>query len=272
MTRIAALMLLASLTGAAVLQAQVPCDSMVARASNEFDTARRLQLLLGAVDPTICPPRSNSWPVAVQLLAQTLMEDGKDSVAAVWLRWALRLVPGMQPDTIQFLPRVVAAHRAARDFVIRTGSRGDTATATTWLWSTRIASEPMGRLQVSTRGVTDAVRMSAEGVGPIAPGGIASVAPGSYAVSVSAAGYDSLRVTREVLPGVTTALEVRLHSALALQPPPPPAAAPQKRKKFPVLLVAAGAAAVGAVALLAGGGGGGDGATTGGITFTFPNP
>ena len=72
----------------------------------------------------------------------------------------------------------------------------------------------MGRLQVSTATLAAPVRVFVEGVGLIGPGGTAPVAPGSYAVNVSAAGYDSVRVMREVLPGVTTVLEFRPRSAL----------------------------------------------------------
>ena len=127
--------------------------------------------------------------------------------------------------------------------------------------------------------------MFVEGVGLLGPGGSAPVAPGSYAVSVSAPGYDSVRVTREVVPGVTTVLDFRLRSALArvappLQPPPTrttaaSVAAPQKKKGFPVVLAVLGAGGAAAlVAILAGGKGGGgtNGSPTGGIIVTFPNP
>jgi hypothetical protein len=46
----------------------------------------------------------------------------------------------------------------------------------------------------------------------------------------------------------------------------------QQKKKFPVMWVAIGGAAVLGAALLLGGGGDGNGASTGGITITFPNP
>ena len=271
--RLGALLVVASFW-AVPLRAQDSCDALVARAFNEFDTARRLELLMAAVDPATCPPRGR-WTVGVQLLGQTLLEDGKDSLANVWLRWAVRLAPDMQPDTVQFLPRLIQAFRAARTFVARTQVPRDSAVVTSWLWPARITGESVGRLQVTTSGITDGVRMSAEGVGLLARGGSTPVVPGSYAINVSFHGSDSVRVTREVLPGVTTMLDVRLRPSFALQPETPPPAAPQQpaphKKKFPVLWVAAGAVALGAVALLAGGGGGG-GATTGGITITFPNP
>ena len=120
-------------------------------------------------------------------------------------------------------------------------------------------------------------------------GGSVPLNPGSYQIGVTAAGYDSIQVTREVIPGVTTVVDFRpinravpvaAAPAAAAQPRPaaPPPAAPtpapaasSSKKKFPVLLVVGGAAAVGVAALLLAGGGDEE-ATTGGITVTFPNP
>ena len=278
--RLHAIVLVLGVVGAASLRGQDPRDALVARAFNEFDAARRLQLLMSALNPTAGPPRG-AWPVGVQLLAQTLIEDGQDSLAGAWLRWAVRLSPDLQPDTVQFLPRVIAAYRSARDVVLRTRTPGDTYAATTWLWPAQETGERVGRLQVSSATVGVPVRAFVEGVGLIGAGGSAPVAPGSYTVSVSAPGYDSVRVTREVLPGVTTVLDFRLRSALAQAAPPPqaapaaptPVAAPPRRKVFPVVLavVGAGGAAAAAVILVAGKGGGGSTVTTGSITVTFPS-
>ena len=275
------LVVLLSVVGAGSLRGQDPRDAMVARAFNEFDAAQRLQLLMSALNPTSGPPRG-AWPVGVQLLAQTLIEDGQDSLAAVWLRWAVWLSPDLQPDTVQFLPKVVAAYRSARDFVLSTRAPTDTAAATTWLWPAPDTRERTGRLQIAGSNLAAPLRIDVRGVGPIGPGGSVPLNPGSYQISAAAAGYDSVRVMREVLPGVTTVLEFHLRSALAQVAPTKPAApakttpAPgaaqqQKKKGFPVGWVVLGAgAAAGVVAILAGGGGGG-GATTGGMTVTFPN-
>jgi hypothetical protein len=277
--------------GAAALNAQDPRDAMVARAFNEFDTQRRLQLLVAALNPTAGPPRG-AWPVGVQLLAQTLLEDGRDSLAGAWLRWAVRLSPDLQPDTVQFLPRVADAYRAARGFVNRTRSRTDSLAQTTWLWSGQESGDAQGRIQVAATGAP--LRVEIRGVGVVGPGGSVPLTAGSYDIGVTAAGFDSVHITREVLPGVTTVVDFRplaRPTTLAAQPaqrpvvtpaaPPraaPPPAAParqpvaQQKKKFPVMWVAIGGAAVLGAALLLGGGGDGNGASTGGITITFPNP
>jgi len=276
------LVLLLSLVARASVRAQDPRDAMVARAFNEFDAARRLQLLMSALNPTAGPPRG-AWPVGVQLLAQTLIEDGQDSVAGVWLRWAVRLSPDLQPDTVQFLPKVVVAYRAARDFVLSTRAPGDSTAATTWLWPAQDTGERVGRIQVAAAAMGVPVRVEVKDVGPIGVGGSIPLSPGSYQISASAAGYDSMQVTREVLPGVTTVLEFRLWSALArvapkvlppAGPTPAPVAAPQKKKGFPVVWVVVGAGGAAAlVAILAGGSK--PCCTpppTGSITITFPNP
>ena len=278
------LFLLLGMLGAGSLSAQDPRDAMVARAFNEFDAARRLQLLMSALNPTAGPPRG-AWPVGVQLLAQTLIEDGQDSVAGVWLRWAVRLSPDLQPDTVQFLPKVVVAYRSARDFVLGTRAPGDSAATTTWLWPAQATGERVGRIQVAAGALAVPVRIDVKGVGPIGVGGSVPLNPGSYQISAAAAGFDSAQVTREVLPGVTTVLEFRLPSVLVRVPPKvvPPVttgpglgAAPQKKKGFPVVLAVLGAGGAAAlVAVLAGGkggGGGGGGSNTGSITVTFPNP
>jgi len=172
------LVLLFTVVGAGSLFGQDPRDAMVARAFNEFDAARRLELLMSALNPTAGPPRG-AWPVGVQLLAQTLIEDGQDSVAGVWLRWAVRLSPDLQPDTVQFLPKVVAAYRAARDFVLSTRAPADSMAATTWLWPAQATGERVGRIQVAAA-LTVPMRIDVRGVGPIGAGGSVPLNPGSY--------------------------------------------------------------------------------------------
>lgn len=283
-----ALYLLATL--AAPLGAQDPREARVGRASNEFDAGRRLQLLAGVLDPTI-GPLHGAWPVAVQLLAQTLIEEGNDSLAGVYLRWAVRLSPELRVDTVQFLPEVASAYAAAHSFV--RGSRGpaDSLVRTTWLWPAESSTEGPGRLQVSAPSVGPGLRAVVEGGAAPPAGSPQELAPGSYRVSATAPGHDSLAVTREVLPGVTTVLELRpTRRAVAAAEPAGPripaantAVEPAPKKKFPWAIVVGGAAAAGAVVALAGGGGGGGGnggggnpppppPTTGGITLTFPNP
>jgi hypothetical protein len=231
--RVSWLVLVLSVMGTAGLRGQDPRDALVTRAFNEFEAARRLQLLMGALNPTAGPPRG-SWPVGLQLLAQTLIDEGQDSLAAVWLRWAIRLSPDLQPDTVQFLPRVVTAYRAARTFVQRTRVPADSAAATTWLWPAQDMGQGPGGIQVAS--FPAPMRLEIVGVGLVAPGNRSTLAAGSYEIAASATGYDSLRVTREVLPGVTTVLDFRLRSRttqIATQPRPTPTTTPTQQAIVP---------------------------------------
>src|SRR5579862_9112759 len=123
-TRARGVLLVLVLTGVRVLHAQDPRDSVVARAANQFNLADRLPLLLPVLDPLAGPP-TGSWPHAVQLYAEALLETGHDSVAAVWLRWAFRLNPGLEPDSLEFQADVIGACNRARTFTVSTVTPGD---------------------------------------------------------------------------------------------------------------------------------------------------
>jgi hypothetical protein len=272
----AAAALLAVAAGA--VQGQQSRDSLVANAQGEFDTGRRMQLLRTAVNPET-GPLAGSWETAVQMLAQTLLEDKQDSLAGTWLRWAARLQPSLEADTVQFPPTLASALRAAQDFTKRSGSPSDAAVGTTWQWPAPDATDREGKVLVTAPGISSPLRASVEGGGELSTESPTSLAPGSYRIRVAADGYDSVSVTREVLPATTTLLELKLKPMLAQArqqtptPTVPPVVTEEKHKKFPWIILVGGAAAVGAVAALAGGGGGnGPTGTTGGITFTFPNP
>jgi hypothetical protein len=270
-------MLLLGIAGAAVLRGQDPREALVARAFREFDGTRRLELLMRALNPTSGPPRG-AWSVGAQLLAQTLIEDGRDSAAAVWLRWAIRLAPDLQPDTVQFLPEVIAAYRSAREFVTRTRGAADASAATSWLWVVPAGDATMGRLQIVTSGPVP-VRVEVGGIGLIGERGSLRLNPlrlsaGSYQIRASAAGLDSVRVTREVLPGVTTVVELQLRPVRVqvASTRPPSQLPPRKKKGFPVVWAGVGAAgAVGLAAFLITMGTE-SAPSTGSIVVTFPGP
>lgn len=202
--------LLISAAGLAPLRGQDPRDACLAQLRQEVDTVRQRQLLLCSVNPSAGPPRG-AWPVGVQWLASSLIERGQDSVAAAWLRWAVRLSPDLQPDTVQLLPRVVAAYRNAREYVSRTRTRGeDTTVSISWLWPTSATAEKDGKLQVAAS--APGLRVDVVGVGLIGQGGSVPLAPGSYQIAATSPGYDSVRVTREIMPGVTTLLQFHLRA------------------------------------------------------------
>jgi hypothetical protein len=276
---------LLAVLAAGPLGAQQSRDSLVAQAQGEFDATRRTELLREALNPAL-GPLTGSWGTGVQLLAQTLLEDKQDSLARTWLRWAARLSPSLQADTVQFLPTVAAALRDAQGYAQRTAATGDAAVSTSYQWPGPGPRVSSGKLLVTAPGVGGGFRATAAGT-PLTAGTPASLPPGSYLVSAGADTYDSIAVAREVLPGVTTRLEFKLRPQLAQGRPsgrtPSPAstipadAEVKSHKKFPWAIVALGAVGAGvAVAALAGGGGdnggGGPAPTTGGITIFFPNP
>ncbi len=273
------LLSLLTLDSPVVLQAQDPRCEQVSLAREEFDPAKRRQMRPGVVNPAVGPPR-DCWALGIQALAQTLVEEEQDSAAGIWLRWAIRLSTDLQPDTVQFLPRMVTVFRAAQQYVSLTRTSGDAITRTTWLWPVRGAAEGPGRILIDTSTAIP-LQVSVDGVGLLGPGATAQVAPGSHQVRAAASGYDSVRVTREVLPGVTTLLSFALHPLQvagrqqgAQQPQQQPIE-PGHHGRFPWVWAALGAAGAGvAIAVLAGGKGSGGTPTptTGGIIISFPNP
>lgn len=272
--RFGRLLLIVSLAGSASLRAQDPRDSLVEAAMGERDVARKMQLLVAALDPTLGPPRG-AWSVGVQLLARDLIEKGQDSAAAVWLRWAIRLSPDLHPDTglLVTSEQVLTAYRTAHEFVNHTRSANDTMTETTWRWPPHGTGEGFGRIQAAATAIAVPVQVSVVDVGGLRPGASAALPPGSYEIRASAVGYDSARVVREVLPQTTTVVDFRLRSApVTARPPvlPQPLTVAPKKKGFPWLLAGIGAAGAGALVVILAGGK--KPPPTGSITVTFPNP
>ncbi len=177
----------------------------------EYTTA--LPLLAAGLNPA-AGPRDSLWAAGLHRLAHTLIEGEKDSLAALWLRWALRLKPDFAVDTLNFPPAVGDAFALARMFV-STGSPGDTVSETLWDWARLPDGGGRGALRIERSGAP--VSVFIEGVGPVAAGETQRLAPASYTILASAPGYFRARVIREVLPGVTTVLRFRLRALAAGQ-------------------------------------------------------
>src|SRR6184192_1995552 len=82
-------------------------------AYNDFDPQRALPLLRRGVDPK-AGPRDSLWALGVQYLAQILYEQGDETGARAWIRWAVRFAPDLKVDTLNLLSQVVAEFREAR--------------------------------------------------------------------------------------------------------------------------------------------------------------
>jgi hypothetical protein len=171
-------------------------------AYDDFESERATALLWTALDPATGAP-DDAWATGVQLMAQILIEEGEETLAEAWLRWAVRQWPELPVDRATFLPEVIAAIEVARSFV-GTRSAGDRVTRTRWDWPDRVSTGDRGTLRIEPGAIP--MRGEIQGVGEFPAGRTLTLAPGSYRIEASAEGYQSAVVTREVLPGVTTSL------------------------------------------------------------------
>jgi len=174
----------------------------------EFD--RAIGLLESGLDPNAGPP-DTLWIGGVHKLAHALIESGADSVATVWLRWALRRLPDLPIDSLNFPPPVVAAFRSAQGFVSASPLRA--MVQTTWRWPPGPHVGNAGSLIIEAGNLNVAGRV--EGGGFLAAGVPQTLDAGSYTILASAEGYLPARATVEVLPGVTTVLHFSLEPAAA---------------------------------------------------------
>ena len=243
------ILLLLGLSQPARLHGQEPCQALISRAMNEFETAARIRAFVEALNPsTSCA----SWPLAMQGLAQTLIEDRNDSLTAIWLRWAIRRQPDLKPNPLEVTPEVTDAYTAARAFVTRTQSAADSVVETRWFWPAPGGATRDGRITVTS--AIPGLRLQVAGA-PITTGESVTRGPGSYSLIAAAPGYDSAAVTREVLPGITTVVEFDLQSrptagsGPTTPGPVEPQAPPNAKKGISKGVLIAGGAVVAGVAI-----------------------
>ena len=186
------------------------------QAYDEFETETALGLLKFAVNPAMGETDS-VWGEGIQLLAQMLIEEGQDSLANVWMRWAVRTAPDMQVDRVNYLPEVIESYEAARRMVA-TGEPGDSAVQTSWQWQAGIGEE-IGQLSLRTTNMTVPIAVEIVGIGAVATGSPLRFRPSSYTVHASAEGYLDAELTREVLPGIMTVLDFNLTPVIAASLP-----------------------------------------------------
>jgi hypothetical protein len=179
-------------------------------AYDDFDIARAARFARAALDPSL-GARDTTWARGVHLLTQLLIEDNQQAQAETWAKWAMRLEPTLQIDSVNFLGGVVTALREARAAAGRTAA--DDATRETFGWPTATATGTEARLRLAPSAVP--VSVLVRGVGLLTAGAGITLAPGTYELEVSASGYLPLRITREALPGVITEFAFTLTSAAA---------------------------------------------------------
>lgn len=179
-------------------------------AADDFAPERALELAKAALNPALGPV-DTSWNRGVHLLTQLLVEGNNQDLARTWARWAMRLAPGMPIDSVNYVAGVAGTLRDART-AASTRTPGDAVTQTSWTWVARGSAEANGRISITQGAIPVPVNVRIVGGGLIPANGL-SLPPGSYEVEAAAPGYLPARVTREVLPGVTTSLAFALTSA-----------------------------------------------------------
>jgi hypothetical protein len=191
------------------LRAQVDRGELVNRGIDkylDFQSDSAIAYLVAAVDPSIAA-EVEMLKRGVQFLAQTLLSEGEEDLANLWMRWAVRHFGEMQIDSAEFDdPESVGnAYYLAIGF---TGASavGDSITRTAWEWPDFGVPGDSGSIRLDQEGLTPAVTVTIEGRGTIQAGRSLTLPAGSYALEISAVGQEPTQVTREVLPGVTVVL------------------------------------------------------------------
>lgn len=190
-----------------------------------FQTEPALINLRAALDPTRGQPDS-LWANGVHLLAQILYEQGDTAMAMTWLRWAFRTDPTLRVEAAKYLPEVMQLSDAARSWVRRTESEGDFVTDTRFEWPVGRMVPQTGSLRIDNAGLGVPLRVLVQRSGdpqgrPVPEGVTATLSPGSYEIQAGADGFLGVRITRVVLPGVTTVLKFNLQTIGAAAAGPP---------------------------------------------------
>ena len=243
--------------------------------------ADRAQLFAQTLNLNLGPPDS-LWAEAVMALVQDLQTNlGDPAGAQLWLRWAVRYYPNLRDFAN---PGWDDAALGTLDQVLVELAGAPTESVATWDFTgVRLGSD--GTIRLNRSGLRDAVVVRVESHGRLTDQ--LSLEPGTYTVRVSADGQELMAFDREVLPGVTTSLNIaapvaaRLAEIAAGQ-----LAGPMGGEQIPVvgaggggfpaaLVVALLGAAGGAAFLILGGSSNGsldattDGPTTGGFIIRF---
>ncbi len=181
-------------------------------ALDNFEDDRARELFVAAVNPVGEPPDS-IWAIGIQHLTQMYLAVGNADLADTWTRWAVRLVPDMQADEVNFPPQVINRYRAAVSLV-GAGTPGDDLTETNWIWPSLGSRETTGAFRISPSTLDGPITANISGRGVVMSGEDLELPPGTYSMQVTADGYNSIDITREVLPGVTSVLTFNLEFTL----------------------------------------------------------
>lgn len=150
------------------------------------------------------------WVLGLHRLVESLLDQGQHAVAQVWLRWAFRLSPQLPIDSVNFFPAVVDAFRSGRSDAQQTRPV-NARVRTSWRWRGPYAPAASGTLTLAS-GDYRITALVANRTG-LTSGDSVTLTPGSYRLDFSAEGFLAGNLTAEVLPGVTTVLQLDLEPA-----------------------------------------------------------
>ncbi len=176
----------------------------------DFDVPRAITLLRRGVNP-MAGQQDSLWQAGVQLLAQLLFDEGDQAQSSLWARWSMRIMPTMRLDSVNLVSDVLQAFTTAR--AQAAAGPGDAVTQTTWTWPTGDLTGTTGTAQVRSTTVPSGLEVLVVGRGLVPIGQGLPLPAGTYEFQASAPGFGPARVTREVLPSVTTILTFNLQAA-----------------------------------------------------------
>lgn len=196
--------------GASSVAAQEDRAQLIEQARITSDESLRRDLFVAAADPAV---RDSLWAVAGFELAQIMLDIGEDDAARAWLRWVIRH-GDWEIDRAYFAPSLLSVY----DEVVATTADEDGAlsavTSTDWRWPEAFAAADPGRLEILASNAEADVAVEVEGQDQLEAGESMELAPGTYEMVASADGYEAVRMTREILPGVETVLSLNLAPVL----------------------------------------------------------
>lgn len=185
-------------------------DGRLAFGFADYDRAANL-LILG-LNPAGAE-RDSLWGAGVHMLADALLAIGDTGNARVWTRWAVRLEPTLQVDTVNFAGLVPELFVLARRELAAEPGWDRRVAEVAWQWPATNVRQSAGALLLQGR--DGDINGRIEGGGFIVSGAPQTLAPGTYSLLATAEGFLPARVRFEVLPGATTVLSFRLQPAQA---------------------------------------------------------
>ena len=199
-----------SLTCPSPAGAQQDRAALISQGRVEVDLEARRDLFMAAAEPG--ENLDSLWVTGVISLGQSLLDED-EAIASLWLRWAARHGPGTDVSPILFPPSVISAYDAAQAEVSSGAepSDGDVGEMTTsWGWSDGYDPVSPGSIEITSADPDVSLQVQVSGVGTVEAGELTEFPPGTYEFELSAAGFELIRLEREVLPGVLTRITAQL--------------------------------------------------------------